>query len=177
MSAVLIKPAPGFDEPLEMLVACHGRMAAQLDTLRRLAAWLPENGADDQARQAARGILRYFRTAAIHHHQDEEADIFPRLLARVGPADRRQAEGLVASLMADHQELYAAWDVLREQLEAIEAGSGAALSMADVQYFSQQYRNHIECEEAMLLPLLRRYFGIRDLGDIGASMTARRQAR
>jgi hemerythrin-like domain-containing protein len=177
MSETLIRAVPGFDEPLELLVACHGRMTAQLDTLRRLAAWLPENGADDQARQAARGILRYFRTAAIHHHQDEEADVFPRLLERVGPVDRRQAEGLVASLKADHEELYAAWDILRVRLEAIEAGTASTLPESDVQYFSQQYRNHIECEEAMLLPLLHRYFGVKDLEEIGASMNTRRQSR
>jgi len=177
MSEVLIKPAPSFDEPIEMLTACHGRMTAQLDTLRRLAAWLPENGADTAARQAARAILRYFRTAAVHHHQDEEADVFPRLLERVGPADRRQAEGLVSSLLADHQELYVAWDMLRVRLEAIEAGTGSHLPAADVQYFSQQYRNHIECEEAMLFPLLRRYFSVGDLAAIGASMSARRQDR
>lgn len=175
MSEVLIQPAPTFDEPLEMLVACHGRMTAQLDTLRRLAAWIPEHGADGEARQAARAILRYFRTAAVHHHLDEEADVFPRLLERVGSGDRQQAAGLVSSLLADHQELYAAWDVLRAYLEAIEAGTSAELPDDDVRYFSQQYRNHIECEEAMLFPLLRRYFTPVDLAEVGAHMSARRK--
>jgi hemerythrin-like domain-containing protein len=175
MNATLIQPAPSFDEPLELMSACHGRMADQLETLRRLSAWLPEHGADEQARQAARVILRYFRTAAAHHHEDEEADVFPRLLERVGTADQRQAEGLVSSLLADHRELYAAWDMLRERLEAIEAGSSAELPDRDVQFFTLQYRNHIECEEAMLFPLLRRYFGPADLAELGARMSARRR--
>src|SRR5574338_1404730 len=176
MSEVLIQPAPSFDEPIEMLEACHGRLAAQLETLRRLAAWVPEHGADEQARQAARAILRYFRIAAVHHHQDEEADVFPRLLERVGSADRRQAEGLVASLLADHQELDLAWTGLRGRLEAIEAGAGTELPEQDVRYFSQHYHSHIECEESMLFPLLRRHFSAADLAEIGARMTTRRQS-
>ena len=176
MSEMLIQPAPSFDEPLELMSACHGRMAAQLDTLRRLAAWLPEHGADNQARQAARGILRYFRIAAVHHHEDEEADVFPRLLLRVEPADRARAEGLVRSLLADHQELRAAWEALRAPLEAIEAGAAAELSDRDVDFFIQQYRNHLECEDGMLFPLLRRYFTAADLAELGGRMSARRGA-
>lgn len=175
MNTTLIRPAPSFDEPLELMSACHGRMADQLDTLRRLAAWLPEHGPDEQARQAARAVLRYFRTAAVHHHEDEEADVFPRLLERVGPADQRQAEGLIHSLLADHRELQVAWDGLRTRLEAIEAGTPAELPDRDVEFFTLQYRNHIECEEAMLFPLLRRYFSFEDLAELGARMSGRRQ--
>jgi hemerythrin-like domain-containing protein len=176
MSATLIQPAPSFDEPLELMSACHGRMTAQLETLRRLAAWLPEHGPDEQARQAARAILRYFRTAAVHHHEDEETDVFPRLLARVEAADLSRAQGLVSSLLADHRELRAAWEVLKERLEAIEAGMAADLPDNDVQFFTLQYRNHIECEEAMLFPLLRRYFTAEDLVELGTRMGARRGA-
>lgn len=176
MSNVLIQPAPSFDEPLEMLAACHGRMLGQLDTLRRLAGWLPEHGADAEARRAARSILHFFRTAARHHHEDEEVDVFPRLLERVDAVDRRQAERLVTSLLADHQELYAAWDVVRNHLEAIEAGTGDCLPDRDVRYFTQQYRNHVHCEEAMLFPLLVRYFDVQDLMQLGSRMGGRRKA-
>jgi hypothetical protein len=71
--------APGFDDPLGMLCACHGRIARQLATLDRLQRHLPEHGCDVDARAAARGILRYFDTAALNHHADEEASVFPRL--------------------------------------------------------------------------------------------------
>lgn len=177
MNDVLIKPAPSFEEPIEMLSACHERMTAQLETLRRLAAWLPDKGADAQARQAAKGILRYFRSAAANHHQDEEVDVFPRLLERVGSGDRLQVERLVASLLADHQELYAAWDRLSQSLVQIESGGEADLSEQQADYFALQYRNHIECEEAMLFPFLRRYFSPEDLAEIGTRMSARRQCR
>ena len=53
-------PAAGFEVPLEMLAACHGRVEAQCATLRRLVAHLAAHGADEQARDAARAVMRYF---------------------------------------------------------------------------------------------------------------------
>ncbi len=58
-----VEAAPSFDHPLEMLHACHDKILRQCDTLKKLAAHLPGNGCDQQARQAAQGILRYFDSA------------------------------------------------------------------------------------------------------------------
>ena len=85
--------APSFDDPLGMLRACHGRIERQLVTLDRLERHLPEHGADADAQAAAAAILRYFDNAAPNHHADEEASVFPRLLARA--PDARE---LIASL-------------------------------------------------------------------------------
>lgn len=60
---LLIKPAPSFDESIEMLRACHERIAAQCSTIDKFVAHLPLHGADTQARQAARNIMRYFHVA------------------------------------------------------------------------------------------------------------------
>ncbi|MBL8446949.1 MAG: hemerythrin domain-containing protein [Zoogloeaceae bacterium] len=177
MQDALIRALPGFDDPIEMLEACHGRMKNQLEILRRLAGWLPEHGADTAARQAATAILRYFRTAAVHHHQDEERDVFPRLLARIDTVDRHRVECLIASLLADHKALFAAWDVLVGPLDAIAQGTGTELDGDDVAYFTQQYLNHLECEEMMLFPMLLRHLGPEDLAEIGEEMRTRRQVR
>lgn len=64
--------AAGFDAPLDMLSACHGRIEKQCATLRRLPAHLAEHGADVDARQAAANVVRYFDTAGRDHHADEE---------------------------------------------------------------------------------------------------------
>ena len=69
--------APTFDDPLEMLHACHGRILGQCDTLKKLTAYLPVHGCDQQARQAAQNILRFFDSAGHFHHQDEEENLFP----------------------------------------------------------------------------------------------------
>jgi hemerythrin-like domain-containing protein len=174
MSNVLVHPAPGFDQPVELLSACHGRIEAQLETLRRLVSWLPEFGADREAARAAQAILRYFRTAALNHHQDEELDVFPRLLERAGEAERHQVQGLVRSLIADHRELAAAWASIEAQLDQVAAGNTVELDAEEVRCFLQQYRNHIDCEESMLLPYVRRLLTADDEAELGASMAARR---
>ena len=82
--------APGFDDPLGMLVACHRRIERELATLARLQRHLPEHGCDDDARAAARAILKYFDGAAPNHHADEEDERVPALARRraPGPPDR-----------------------------------------------------------------------------------------
>jgi hypothetical protein len=47
-------PGAGFDQPFEMLGACHERVQRTLDLLQRLQTYLAEQGVDDSARQAAR---------------------------------------------------------------------------------------------------------------------------
>ena len=76
-----LKHAVGFEVPLEMVVACHLRVAQQCATLQRLAPHVPAQGADADARSAALGVMRHFDTAARGHHADEEVDLFPALLA------------------------------------------------------------------------------------------------
>ena len=79
---LLKAPAASFDEPLEMLAACHERIEAQLGTLERLAQHLPRHGCDADARSAAAAVVRYFDTAGMLHHQDEDEDLFPLLRRR-----------------------------------------------------------------------------------------------
>ncbi|MEX3996840.1 hypothetical protein AB4Y35_39710 [Paraburkholderia sp. EG286A] len=49
---LLGKPAPSFDEPIEMLEACPERIVAQCRTLEKLMEHLPQHVADTQAQQA-----------------------------------------------------------------------------------------------------------------------------
>src|SRR5262245_38516675 len=90
-------PAPGFDDPLGVLRACHRRMERQLATLERLRKHLPIHHADADARTAASAILRYFDTAAPNHHEDEELSLFPRLIAAAP-----DIEAVIGSLTRDH---------------------------------------------------------------------------
>ena len=89
-------PGAGFEEPFEMLEACHQRVHRMLGLMQRLAAHLGEKGADASAQQAARDVMRYFDLAAPAHHEDEERHVLP-LLRRLGQsalADRLHADHL-----------------------------------------------------------------------------------
>jgi hemerythrin-like domain-containing protein len=166
-------PDPGaasFDDPLGMLAACHRRIERQLATLGRLQRHLPGHGCDDDARAAARAILKYFDTAAPNHHADEEVSVFPRLRAMAPAA----AEPLVAWLENDHVALAERWRRLRPLLASIAAGARANLSPREVDGIRAAYDAHIAREEGELIPLAARTLDPAALAAIGREMTARR---
>ena len=109
-------PAVGFEVPLEMLAACHGRVEAQCATLRRLVVHVGGQGADRQAREAAAAVMRYFDTSAVHHHADEEVDLFPALIEAMAGSDAVCLRELTASLTGEHRELEQRWRALRRRL-------------------------------------------------------------
>jgi hemerythrin-like domain-containing protein len=163
-------PAPSFDDPLGMLFACHRRIERQLATLARLQRHLPETGCDDDARAAARAILKYFDDAAPNHHADEEQSVFPRLLA-LRPAG---AERLVATLHEEHAMLADNWNRLRPLLAEIASGASAALPPADVAAVAAVYATHIAREDSELIPLARAKLDAAALVAIGREMADRR---
>lgn len=162
--------APGFDRPLEVLEACHDRIARQCDTLERLLAHLPVEGATAPAQQAARAVLAYFDRAAVHHHDDEERNLFPLLEQAGAPG----ACDLVETLTLEHEEQALLWRHLRVQLLAIEAGPSAMLDATLTARFIALNRSHVEFENARVLPLARQALGPVAIERLGRAMAARR---
>lgn len=177
MTESLIPIAPGMDEPLEILSACHSRFVSHLETLDRLARWLPEHGADDDAQQAAGNVMRYFDVAAHNHHRDEEEDLFPLLLERCSPAARPRIRRLISWVKDDHRALEANWAELKLQLTAIAEGRSGRLDTELVANFSAQYHNHMDREDNELLPFAANVLTAEDLRELGERMRERRTAR
>jgi hemerythrin-like domain-containing protein len=169
----LIKPAPSFDEPVEMLKACHERIAAQCATLEKLEAHLPLHGADEQAQQAATNIMRYFDIAGPHHHADEEQDLFPLLIEICQRLHSPMGER-IASLLDEHRCLEAAWAQLRTVLVDIADGKTRLLERRWVADFVGDYRAHIALEESQIFPFAEAYLDRRQLARLSAAMVARR---
>lgn len=163
-----------FEVPLEMLAACHGRVHAQCDTLLRLLPHLAAHGADRAAQQAASAVMHYFDTAAVHHHADEEVDLFPALIESMAGSDAVCLRDITRALAADHRELERRWHQVRAGLQAVTAGDACGLAAADVQGFIDHYAQHIAREEAELLPMAQRLLGDAELDRIGRAMRARR---
>ncbi len=166
-------PGAGFEAPLEMLAACHGRIEHQCETLRRLVAHLCRHGADAQARDAARAVMRYFDTAARDHHADEEQDLFPALLESMAGSDATCLREMTQSLCAEHRVLEAQWHTVRALLEGVCAGN-AVLDAAAVQVFIEAYAGHIAREDGELLPMAARLLGDDTLREVGRAMRERR---
>jgi hemerythrin-like domain-containing protein len=162
--------APGFDQPLDVLEACHDRIARQCDTLDKLLAHLPSRGSDEQAKQAARAVMTYFDTAAVHHHDDEERNLFPLLEQAGAPG----ACDLVETLSLEHDELALLWRQLRPDLQQVEQGMAVLLDEGLVRRFIVLYRSHLEFENTQVLPLARQVLGRPEIERLGRAMAARR---
>lgn len=149
--ALAASPGPGFEQPFEMLEACHERVQRMLALLSRLRRHVATHGADDQARQAARDVMRYFDQAAPEHHRDEELHVFPPLLAQGEP----QTVALVTRLQQDHLQMESRWASARVILAALSDGARVALTADDeaiLDSFAGLYAGHIEAEEQVAYP-------------------------
>ena len=168
-------PAVGFDQPFEMLLACHDRVQRSLALLTKLIAHVEQHGHDEQSRSAAADVLRYFELAAPRHHEDEERHVFPPLLAH-GSLVLRTA---VRALQDDHQRMDALWTGLRPVLTGW-SGPGAqgrvdARLREDATRFRALYLKHIETEEGLVYPAARKFMPADALHTMSQDMQARRQ--
>jgi hemerythrin-like domain-containing protein len=150
-ASVTLHPGPGagFEEPFEMLAACHQRVHRMLGLMERLAVHLRDTGADASAQQAARDVMRYFDLAAPAHHEDEERHVLPRLRlgAQAALADR---------LHAEHARMSTTWAGVRADLQRVadatwQAAEGDAAAVR-WQAMAALYRAHIEVEESAAYP-------------------------
>lgn len=161
--------APDFSDPLGLLRACHERVFKHCDIVENLAAHLADKGLDQEAREAAAQVHRYFSVAAKHHHEDEEQDVFPRLARQ-----SLKLADLIHSLKQEHERLDALWAEIAPLLakpvsiEDVEAFQAQAERLADA------YRSHARKENSELLEMAQHIFGSDELKQIGRAMAERR---
>lgn len=161
-------PAVGFDSPFEMLEACHERVERSLDLLLRLAEHLRHRVTDQQARDAARDLLRYFDLAAPLHHQDEELHVLPRLCS--------QGRHELAQRIADeHVLLHEAYQRIRPGLVAL-LEKGVRPDDSEWAAMAGMYRRHIALEEEQAYPVAQAGTDAEALGLMGREMASRRKA-
>lgn len=166
-------PGAGFDEPFEMLLACHQRVERMLALLERLAQHLLQRGADADAQQAATDLMRYFDLAGPAHHEDEERHLFPALQAS-GDAT---LQGLVLGLQSDHQAMTARWQAVRNDLLTVQAGAlPHALAASRWAAFADLYRRHVALEESLAYPAAQPMLDELQRRDMGREMALRRGA-
>lgn len=164
-------PSAGFDAPFEMLEACHERVQRMLGLLERLREHLQDHGADQQAADAARDVMRYFDRAGPAHHEDEERHILPLLRAQGRAA-------LAGRLHEDHLRMAHDWAVVREALaEVAESRWSPALAAAAAHRwpnYAALYAEHIRAEESEAYPLAAAALDSAARQAMGSEMACRR---
>ncbi len=166
--------APGFDDPIGLLKACHLRIEQRCALLLRVIEHIEKQGVDQQVKQACTQVLHYFNTSGQQHHADEEEDFFPALLRSVTPPQRKRMHALIDSLTADHAEMANVWEALGANLEAIVADTTKTLDAQIVDRFQTLYLEHIQREEHNAFAAAANYLSPGELERIGRAMAARR---
>jgi len=167
-------PAPGFDEPLEMLNACHGRIRDQLATLEKLVPHLAREGCDAAAQEAARAVMRYFDLAGVQHHQDEEQDLFPLLRRYAAERGRGDVGAALGELEREHRTMDEVYARIRGRLADVAEARSARLDIEQVAHFAWIYRSHIMREEAAAFGFAAEVLTEEDRAGLGARMAQRR---
>jgi hemerythrin-like domain-containing protein len=171
-------PSAGWEQPFEMLRACHERASRMLALLVKLQAHVVVHGIDDQASQAAVDVMRYFDLAAPLHHRDEEEHVFPLAFA----ADEYEVVAAVTRLAGQHAMMEAVWKGLRIELLALTAPERpkrlAVAWSTDhlVCAFRDLYSEHIGVEEGVVYPYVQQRMTAALTETMGRAMAARRGA-
>lgn len=167
----------GFDEPFDVLSACHERVVRMLDLLLRLASHLGSaghHGVDEPARQAASDVMRYFDVAAPLHHQDEELHVLPVLEA----SDDTGQRALASRLRTEHRLVDAAWTRIRPGLAELAEGrwstTAAAGEFESWQAFVALYHSHLRVEDEAAFPVAATYIDDEARAAMSADMARRR---
>lgn len=161
--------APDFNDPLGLLRACHERVLKHCDIVENLATHLADKGPDLEASEAAGKIHRYFSTAAKHHHEDEEQDLFPRLARQ-----SLKLADLIHSLKHDHQQLDALWSEIAPLLARPAAIEDMDAFHKLARRFAEAYRSHVKRENNELLETAQHILSSDELRQIGQAMAERR---
>ncbi len=159
--------APGFEDPLGLLAACHERIAGHCVTLVRLAAHVRVHGGDREAQVAARRVYDYFAEAGRWHHEDEERDLAP-LLERYGDAGVRAA---MARLMAEHRVLAEAYAPLAQALSLL----APAPTELPIEPYVGLMQAHLAAENREILPRAATLLPTSAITALGEAMAARRR--
>ncbi len=162
-------PSVGWDDPIDMLYACHGKVKGFCRQLRILPEYLQTKGINQAVKNDVRQILTYFNHSAPLHHEDEEKDFFPALLRYVPNAQQD-----IDVLERQHLDLHQNWVRLSVQLEALLNDERMDVDHTLVDAFIAAYDRHIAREEP-LFELGKQQLSIDELQAMGKIMAARRK--
>ncbi|MBU0915593.1 hemerythrin domain-containing protein [Aquabacterium parvum] len=164
--------SPRIDDPMALLRACHEKVVRFTTLAQRLQAHVGQQGVDEQAREAAQAVLRYFTLAAPLHHADEDDNLFVALRG----LNRSTLTARIDALQAEHDALGQRWTEVQPWLEAVAAGHSPGGVEPDVDGFAKSYRKHAQAEETEVYPHAAELSEatLRALAD---AMVARRQPK
>ncbi len=142
------------EDAVDLLLGCHLRIRHFTAAAVKLAH--AQGATDDEVRQAAAAVYRYYSVSLPLHEADEEDTVRPRLDPVAG---ERVRHALLA--MADqHQGIYDFVERLMPLLQLVEQNPGALPQVGGemcslTSALDEIFRAHLELEEAVIFPAIR----------------------
>jgi hemerythrin-like domain-containing protein len=150
-------PSPGTDTPIANFSKCHEGILTRLEALAGLPDLLE---AALRAREVAGLTVKFFRDVVYEHHQEEERELFPAVLASAQPgAERERVQEIVERLTREHREVEAAYVRMEPGLKDAAKGHDSSLDGRDVNALVARYEAHARYEEQEFLPLSQQILG------------------
>ncbi|MDE3021740.1 MAG: hemerythrin domain-containing protein [Pseudomonadota bacterium] len=172
MNETTLSPIP--EEPIGILLACHSNIRHQCESLKQLADHLMDHDTDEFATELAAQITRYFDSTSSYHHEDEETDLFPLIMNHAKGHDILELELLFNQLALEHRLMQEAWSELRPDLIALSAGHNVSFEPSLAHSFIDSVLQHLELEEADILPYAEKFLSLQELVLLSKRMHARR---
>jgi iron-sulfur cluster repair protein YtfE (RIC family) len=158
---------------VDSLLACHQRIRRFLTVAARVGAGGDPAAQVPQVIEACVQIARYFREAMPLHVADEEDSIRPRLAGRAREIDRA-----LSDMHEQHSAHEAALVELTSAADSVAAdpedAAARARMAAAADALDAMLAPHLDLEEAVILPAIRRLLSARELADIALEIRARR---
>jgi len=162
--------APDFSDPLGLLKACHQRMLGFCDLLEKIIEHINEHGVDADVKLSAQKVHRYFSSAAVLHHMDEEQDLFPLLIG-----SSLKVAAIIDGLKQEHGTINEIWKKLAPVLAHPASIEKTPEFNQWVAEFCAAYRQHIKTEEEDFLSIAQHILSSEQLQQLGKNMKERRE--
>jgi len=159
-------------DAVELLLECHARIRWFLDLAGRLAA--ARDLPPEEIAAAAARVHRYFAQALPLHARDEEESLLPRLRGRDAAVDDE-----LQAMRREHAEHVGPIDRLTVFCAALAADPGRLAELAPGvglagSLLARHFAVHLDREERVIFPAVRRTLTAEEDGRLVAEMRARR---
>jgi hemerythrin-like domain-containing protein len=145
------------DTPVDEFSHCHDGILAHMQAFGSLPGLLDPAA---RARKIAADMVAFFHDVVIEHHQQEEKELFPAVLASADKgAERDEIQAMVERLTREHRQVETRWSKLEPALKQVAKGHDAALDTAAVASLVDAYTAHARFEETAFLPRSKAILG------------------
>ena len=138
------------EAPLNDFSNCHAGILNKLSVLNELPG-LADAAA--KARAGAQEVLNFFESVMFEHHEEEERELFPSVLAAASGEERVRASEMAQALTREHRELEALWKKIQPALKHLAKGQNADVPVEALSELVERYGAHARGEESEYLPL------------------------